>query len=207
MIAKRHSEAGKRSNTRANSALRLLRAVFNFAMARYEDTKGRPIILENPVKRLSQTRAWYRVDRRTSLIKEHELPAFFEGLTKLVETGTTSNDDVMMDYLLLLLFTGLRKKEAATIKWEYVDFKDKTLHIPDTKNNEPLTLSLSDYLIEMLESRFESRVNDYVFPGKSIAGYLTEPRRQVNKVIKHVQEATDTPNFNFMLHDLRAVPS
>ncbi|WP_192877394.1 hypothetical protein [Legionella pneumophila] len=27
---------------------------------------------ENPVKRLSQTRAWYRVERRQSFIKAHE---------------------------------------------------------------------------------------------------------------------------------------
>ncbi|EKD75863.1 MAG: Phage related integrase [uncultured bacterium] len=69
MIAKRHSLRGKASHARANSAMRLLRALFNFAAGEYEDAKGRSLILENPVKRLSHTRAWYRVQRRQTVIK------------------------------------------------------------------------------------------------------------------------------------------
>jgi integrase len=203
MVAKRHTKAGERSKVQSNFALRILRAVFNFAMVRYEDTQGCPIISENPVKRLSQTRAWYRVKRRTSLIKEHELPAFFEGLNKIVETAMTSKADVMRDYLLLLLFTGLRKQEAAKLHWDQVDFKAKTLTITDTKNDEPLTLPLSDYLHDLLQARCETKVNEYVFPGKGVGGYLTVPHRYVGKVIKYLQEATDNPNFTFMLHDLR----
>jgi len=107
-----------------------LRAVFNFAIGQYEDnTKGHPIITENPVKRLSQTRAWYRVERRNTVIKAHELPAFFDGLNQLAETSITSKAEVVRDYILLLLFTGLRRQEAAKLKWEQVDFKDKTLTV------------------------------------------------------------------------------
>jgi hypothetical protein len=40
---------------------------------RYEDSKGQALIQDNPVKRLSQTRAWYRVERRQTVIKPHEL--------------------------------------------------------------------------------------------------------------------------------------
>lgn len=41
--------------------MRVLRALFNFAAGQYENAEGRSLILENPVKRLSQTRAWYRI--------------------------------------------------------------------------------------------------------------------------------------------------
>ena len=34
---------------------------------------GQSLILENPVKRLSQTRAWYRVKRRETYIKPYDL--------------------------------------------------------------------------------------------------------------------------------------
>jgi integrase len=53
--------------------MRLLRALFNFAAGQYEDLQGLSLISENPVKRLSQTLAWYRVERRQSFIKAHEL--------------------------------------------------------------------------------------------------------------------------------------
>ena len=70
MIARRHSEHGKkRSKARANLAMRLLRALFNFAAGEYEDSKGHSFIAENPVKRLSHTRAWFRIERRNTVIK------------------------------------------------------------------------------------------------------------------------------------------
>jgi len=196
MIAKRHAETGKQNKAKANLSMRLLRAIFNFAIAQYEDSQGHPIISDNPVKRLSQTRAWYRIDRRQTVIKTHELPAFFEAVNRLKETAITTKAEVVRDYLLLLLFTGLRRQEAATLKWEQIDFKARTLTVSDTKNHEPLILPLSDYLLDMLKYRYEEREGDYVFPGEGMGGYIVEPRRQMDKVIK-------LSGVSFTLHDLR----
>lgn len=70
MVQKRHQAHGEQHNeARANLAMRYLRAIFNFAMAEYKDADGNPLVLVNPVKKLSETRAWYRVDRRQTLIK------------------------------------------------------------------------------------------------------------------------------------------
>lgn len=73
MITKRHADLGQNSQAQANLTMRFLRALFNFAAGQYEDSQGQAIISDNPVKRLSQTRAWYRVERRQSVIKPHEL--------------------------------------------------------------------------------------------------------------------------------------
>ena len=78
-IAKRHTTLGENNgNSYANLTMRMLRALFNFAIGQYEDTHGNPLITENPVKRLSQTRAWYRVERRQSYIKSHELAVWHQ---------------------------------------------------------------------------------------------------------------------------------
>lgn len=197
MVARRHTQIGKESGgAYANLAMRVLRAVFNFAIAQYEDSQGQPIISDNPVRRLSQTRAWYRVERRQTVIKLHELSAFFEGLNQLQDTSITTKAEVVRDYLLLLLFTGLRRQEAAQLKWEHVDFKAKTMTVTDTKNHEPLTLPLSDYLFDLLKARHEKQINDYVFHGNGENGYLVEPRRQMAKVTKF-------SDVSFTVHDLR----
>lgn len=72
------------------------------------------MIMDNPVKRLSQSRAWYRVERRQSFIKPHELKPWYEGVCQL-------GNDTLRDYLLLLVFTGLRRQEGAKLKWKQVD--------------------------------------------------------------------------------------
>src|SRR5919109_952883 len=104
MIARRHKELGAASQARANLAMRYLRAVFNFAMAEYTDAKGKPLLTDNPVKKLSQTRAWYRVDRRQTIIKPHQLGPWMQAVLSL-------DNELARDYFLLVLLTGLRRTE------------------------------------------------------------------------------------------------
>lgn len=101
-----------------------------------------------------------------------------------------------MLYLLFLLFTGLRRQEAATLKWSDIDLKDRTFTLKNTKNREPLTLPLSDFIYYLLESRKIDSESEYVFAGDGKAGYLIEPRRQVQRVIQ-------MSGVSFTLHDLR----
>jgi len=190
MVVKRHTKLGdKHGGAQANIAMRGLRAIFNFAICRYDDSEGQPIIANNPVTFLSKTKTWYKVERRTSVIKAHELPQLFEAFEKLESQNTR-------DYLIFLLFTGLRRGEAARLRWDQVDFRDKTFCISDTKNRVPLTLPLSDYLLELLKRRYKEKLNDYVFPGNGKSGHITDPRRQIKNIGK-------LSGVTFMAHDLR----
>jgi len=44
--------------------MRLLRAIFNFAIYQYQTEDNISIITSNPVKFLSHARSWYRIERR-----------------------------------------------------------------------------------------------------------------------------------------------
>jgi integrase len=191
-VAKRHTHLGEKHGAAyANAAMRVLRLLFNFAAGQYEDGQGHSLITENPVKRLSQTRAWYRVKTRQTYIKPHELTAWYQAVLEL-------QNETLRDYLLLLLMTGLRRQEAAQLKWDHIDFKAKTLVVHDTKNHQPHNLPLSDYLYEFLQKRKDSVVDDsvYVFPGAGKGGYIIEPRKQMARVTK-------ASGVQFTVHDLR----
>ena len=114
------------------------------------------------IKRLPQTRAWYRIDRRQTYIKSHELEAWYAGLQ-------ITQNEVLSDYLLLIILTGLRRPEAATLKWSEVDLTAKTVTLVKTKNNETHTLPLSDFLYNLILNRKKNQTNDYVFPGAGAA--------------------------------------
>lgn len=189
MVERKHRELGKRSEARANNSMRVLRALINHAMSKYEDAKGNPIILVNPVERLSQTRAWYKVERRKNLIKPHQLKDWYEATLQL-------NQETTRDYLHFLLFTGLRRTEAAQLRWEYVNFEDQTFTIPDTKNGESHTLPFSDYIETILTRRHETRQGHFVFPSDSKTGYIQDPRKAILKV-------SELSGVDFRLHDLR----
>ncbi|MGS2718747.1 tyrosine-type recombinase/integrase [Eionea flava] len=107
------------------------------------------------------------------------------------------SNEVSWDYLRFLLFTGLRKMEAASMMWSQVDFKQKAFTIANTKNREPYILPLTDYLYNLLEFRKKHNQSQWVFPSpQDSEEHLKGPRGSVAMVSKSL-------NAPFTLHDLR----
>jgi len=195
-VAKRHARIGQRSPHRANGAMRVLRALFNFAHGQYEDEHGGSLFPNNPVSRLSHTRAWYPSTRRQTLIKRSDLPSWFEAVNALRLQSEDTQARTVADYLLVLLFTGMRRSEGMNLQWDNIDLAAATLTVPTTKNGKALTLPLSDFLLELFKARRLLVEGPHVFPGSGEYGRLVEPRPQINKVIKQ-------SGITFTLHDLR----
>ena len=182
----------KRGNAQANLDMRFLRSLMNFASGQYEDRNGQPLVKDNPVTVLTKTKSWYRVERRQTIIKPHELSAWFAAVNNL-------NGRQVKDYLILLLFTGLRRQEAMKLQWDQVNLKAKTLTVIDTKNRNPLTLPFGTFILKLLKDR-KSKATDspFVFPGSGKTGHLVESKYQTAQVTKE-------SGIKFCLHDLRRV--
>ena len=173
----------------ANLCMRVLRAIFNFAHGKHADDRGQSPFAANPVKVLSEMKAWAKVDRRRTVIKPHELADWYQVVQRL-------SNATVRDYLLLLIFTGLRREEAARLRRQDIDLVGRTLTITDTKNRQPHTLPLPDFLHALLRSRCDSIRGEFIFPGDGVRGHLVSPKKSKAKVI----EAT---GISFSLHDLR----
>jgi len=192
-----HRELGEtRGPYYANSVMRFLRALFNFALAQYEDGFSEPVLKENPVLRLTRIRGWYREQRKKTVIRAHQLPAWFKAVEALRDPSLLPSGDIVADYLLVLLFTGLRRKETTELRWEDVDIKDQTLTIQDPKSREPFTFPFSDYIADILKRRASESVSPWVFPGSGKRGHLIEMKRLKLRVI-------EISGVHFTCHDLR----
>lgn len=171
----------------ANNTMRVLRALFAFAAHRYE-VDGKPVVVDNPVTYLSKLRAWQKLPRRQTVLTVHQLKPWYKGVMSL-------GDPTHQDFFIFLLFTGLRKGEAMSLKWPDVDLDNGTVLIRDTKNRRPHMLPLSNFLLDMLKRRRDSRTCDYVFPGK-LKGRMAEPTTLV-------EEVRTASGITFIPHDLR----
>lgn len=190
MVEKRHRELTARGPGIANLASTLLSALFNFARGKYEHD-GRPLVQDNPVRRLAATGAWHDLPRRTGYLSPAKLGAWWQATDLL--------DPTPRDLLRLLLLTGLRKNEGAGLRWAHVDLTAQTLHVPETKNRRPLTLPLSDYLAALLAARLieaQATGSPYVFPSPTGKG----PYTNVLTASHAAADKADTPG---MVHDLR----
>jgi integrase len=78
-------------------------------------------------------------------------------------------------YYRLLLFTGFRRSEALTLRWQNVH-ADR-IHLTITKNGRPFDLPIVDIHHEILEP-MRSLSREWVFPApKSRSGHLECPKR------------------------------
>ena len=201
-IGERHHVMSRDNGpARADGVMRFLRSLLNFANGEFELPDGTPLLPYNPVSRLSQTRAWNRPKRRTTVIRAAQLEPWFAAVLDLKADAARkglidSQGALIADYLILLVLTGLRRSEGAQLKWADVDLANRTLTVRDTKNHDDHTLPMSDYLLDILKARRTLAITDFVFPGPGKTGHINEPRPQMAKVVA-------ASGVEFHLHDLR----
>ena len=190
-VLKRHRRIGKTQGkkTQAQKARAILSGLFKFAAGRYtiDDRK----VIENPVKVITDTGAGYRLAPRKRALNP-------EQLFLTMRAAITECDPTVRDFMFLLVLTGLRDKEAKELRWESVDWLEKTFTIKNTKNRTDHTLPMFGTTYVMLLSRWEERPADcpWVFPSKTGKGPIRDTRKQFAKIVSKT-------GFKFTAHDLR----
>ena len=142
MVRERHAKYGsERSKARANVMMRYLRAIINAAIDDDLELEKRG----NPVRVLTKKGGWYKIERRKTYIKSHKLGVWLQAVEHMTSDWG--------DCFLFLLLTGLRRSEAIGLKWEDVDFIDRTFIVRDTKNHSDHELPITDAMMAILARR------------------------------------------------------
>ena len=184
MVLNKHRQiAREHGETTANNVMRHLRSVYNFIASTRDEFPPNPVLI------LTQARAWHRERPRQTVVAAHQLPAWWQAVMAEPEHSR--------DFLLMALLTGMRRGELMRLRWENVDLAARTLHLPMTKNGDPLDLPLSDFLHKLLSERRACSGNSpWVFPGPGKDGHMKETKRFLARV-----EAGS--GVKFTMHDLR----
>ncbi|WP_341752533.1 MULTISPECIES: site-specific integrase [unclassified Candidatus Tisiphia] len=122
-----------------------------------------------------------------------ELPGFFQALAE-------EKNQIMRDFILIALFTGARKDNVLTMRWEHISFADKKWYIPKTKskNKEPYTVILASIVMKILKKRKGESNSEWVFPSeRSSTGHLREPKKAWSRLCQKAGIK------DLRIHDLR----
>ncbi|MBS0246695.1 MAG: site-specific integrase [Proteobacteria bacterium] len=68
--------------------------------------------------------------------------------------------------ILLLLLTGARRNEITFAKWDYVDWKNRTLLVPKSKSGRARVIALNHSAIALLTATPRVDGNPYIFPSE-----------------------------------------
>lgn len=103
-----------------------------------------------------------------------------------------------MPELEIAVHTGLRQGSQYGLTWDMVDWDARMLHVPRTKNEEPLHIPLNDVAVDALKVVRSRGVEDRrVFCSERTGKPLEHPRHWFEPAIRHGKIA------DFHWHDLR----
>ncbi len=167
-LRKRHERITKaRGPYSANHAMKMFSAVYNSALKTHD-------LPRNPVVGVTYNKATPRDD----IVSAEELPEWWQKIEKL-----RMRSPMRADYFEFVLFTGLRRRDAATIKWSEVRFEEKALFRPEPKGgkDKAFWIPLTDRMIAILKRRQEQNAIlfagcEWVFASNSASGHLEEPK-------------------------------
>lgn len=166
----------------ANRCLAFIRHILNIAIEFGH-------LETNPASRIKQ----YEEKARDRFLQPTEI-------TNFIKAVNDSTSPLFRDFTLLLLYTGQRRSNIASLKWNQIDFHNKTIYLPHTKNGDPQTIPLTIQAFDLINDIKSNSKNksDYVFPSKqSKTGHITGSKSFWKNVLK-------TANIkNLRIHDLR----
>ena len=168
MIEQEHAHIGKTFGPAgANNAMRVLRAAYNY-IARDADLPPNPVNLREH---------WFDLPRREGCVRGDDLPKFYAAVSNLP-------NPVARDFILLMLFTGLRRREAASLRWDDVDFAGGVIRLPAarTKSGRKFDVPMSTFVKDLLIARRAIGNMEFVFPADSASGHIEEPKAPLRLV-------------------------
>lgn len=178
-VQKMHRERSEVSPSRADGAMRLLSAIMNWAGDELADDPANIVRLDNPTKRLGAQKLWNNPERRQTMIP---LPRIGDWLEAALEDHSSR----MSHYLVFLLMTGTRRREAESLEWSAVDLElgAFTLRAEDVKGNRTVTLPLPAQLIALLRIRraVTPKPVKYVFGNAANGKHVADPRRALARI-------------------------
>ena len=169
----------------ASRTVGMLGGIFTFAVKKNKAT----LCARNPVHGVKRF-ANRKVERFLS-------PA---ELARLGETLVTAERNGVYPYAIaairLLVFTGCRKSEILTLRWDDIDWEHGCLRLADSKTGAK-TVALGAPAIELLHGLPRIDGNPYVFPGTKERARLVG----LHKIWHQIRTRAELPDVR--LHDLR----
>ena len=175
----------------ANQALSFLRSVYRRPCVDYDG-------LRNPVEQWLAGGGRYHPHRRRKISSPAEvLPRWRAGIDAVVR------NPVHRDLMLFGLYTGMRRGEIITLRWERVDLEAGLFRVEETKTGTPLELPITRQIGVILARRransdaMPSDLRGWVFPSQSSAS------GHVEELHGHYARIGKVAGAKFWFHGLR----
>jgi len=154
MAVTRHAELAQAKTGNPARAMQVLRKVHRFASQFWGTEDNELPFGRCPVDKVNAVaRSWAKTAPRTRKLGDGDIGPWLAAVRNLPQTQKRGDGLLAAHYLELMLLTGLRRREAAFLRWADVDLRRKVLTVRDTKNHTDHTLPITLRVEEILKER------------------------------------------------------
>lgn len=122
--------------------------------------------------------------KRERFLNEQEFARLGKALDEVERSGAETKSAI--NAIRLLALTGCRLSEIMTLKWDYVDLKDKVFRLPDSKTGAKI-VRIGSSVVTLLKHIKKLEDNPYVITGKNPGNALSDlqhPWRRIREKAK-----------------------
>lgn len=105
-------------------------------------------------------------------------------MQKIIKQALKYHNPFAGSFIALLLFTGVRKMELLTAKWQHLDKEKRKLLVPMTKTGKSREIYLSDNMMKIICALPKRPNNPYIFSSLITGKHISEPRWAYDVVLK-----------------------
>lgn len=196
-------ELSEYSESQANLTLKIFGSIWRFAQIHYS-TDEEPILKHNPVDVIPAKRGWNKVKARSRHLDESTIHTFYQAVLNYFTERSLYEDEsknTVRDLVLFIMYTGCRRNEAQTLKWETVDIEKGIFKFKDPKNGDDHILPMGDHLFEIMKTRYDQKKNsEYVFPSSK---FTTTKQKHASGAAGLLSKIAEDTGIVISLHDLR----
>lgn len=186
---KRHGHFATGGKGVARRVLGLLGAILEFAVSRN-------VISLNPVRGIKRQAD----NKREEFLSLDEIYLLGEILSK-DEFKTLFGKGINL--IKLLILTGCRRNEIASLRWEYINWKEQYFDFPDTKTGKQKRI-FGVGSLHLLQEIWQGQREGWVFPSEKTDGFYRGANRIFDKIRKVRDDKGDfVINPKITLHGLR----
>lgn len=186
----------RESRYQANRTLALLSKFFNWCEKEGHRPDG-----SNPCRHIEK----YKEDKRERFLSRDEVKRLGDALKRAEHVGIVVDEKKDTRWfptphiaaaIRLLMLTGARLSEVLTLKWEYVDFANARIRLPDSKSGAK-TVFLNAPALEVLSNVPRLEENPFVICGEKEGAHLINLQKPWRRIRK--EAGLD----DIRIHDLR----
>lgn len=122
---------------------------------------------------------------------------------ELIDMLSKRNEPMIYRLTILLLYTGARFSDVASLTWNDINFDEKLIYFKATKNGNARSIKMTSKVIEVLKELAKNKISELIIPSSNGKQILQMPKQWQGIVDNLIPNNENAGKHRITVHSLR----